>query len=423
MGMKGQERLRILAHMDSRFFWSREITRGILRYAATHYDVEVRLFGHGTASEKIADFRDWHPDGLIVGQLNEKIIANPVQAKCRAAVFAVPEVPGGLGIPCASVFIGNAAIAEGAAKHFAERRIRHFAFVGERHGSVIQGRDARYGSGGVGGSSAIARRDAASQGNAEWPWSAERDAAFRECARRMGCTYASFGPVRAAPNGGVRERRALAKWIAALPKPCGILAARDHVAVNILEVCREADIAVPQAVLVLGVDDDEFVCPHTPPSLSSVVIDYEGGGYLEAETLVALLRGEKKAKKLFYGISGVVTRQSTGDRNEARLMVSRAEEFIRKHAAVGGIGVEDVAKAVFASMRLLEMNFKAVTGGTVIAAIQDAKLGRVRALLTETQTPIGEIAALCGFESDGYLKELFRRRFGCTMREWRSRNR
>ena len=82
-----------------------------------------------------------------------------------------------------------------------------------------------------------------------------------------------------------------------------------------------------------------------------------------------------------------------------------------------------MAKAVFASMRLLEMNFKAVTGGTVIAAIQDAKLGRVRALLTETQTPIGEIAALCGFESDGYLKELFRRRFGCTMREWRSRNR
>lgn len=35
------------------------------------------------------------------------------------------------------------------------------------------------------------------------------------------------------------------------------------------------------------------------------------------------------------------------------------------------------------------------------------------------KTPIGEIAALCGFESDGYLKELFRRRFGCTMRDWR----
>lgn len=100
-------------------------------------------------------------------------------------------------------------------------------------------------------------------------------------------------------------------------------------------------------------------------------------------------------------------------------MVSRAEEFIRAHATAGGIGVEDVAKAVFASLRLLEMNFRAVTGSTVCRAIQDARLKHVCALLTETQTPIGEIAGMCGFESNGYLKELFRRHFGCSMREWR----
>ena len=35
------------------------------------------------------------------------------------------------------------------------------------------------------------------------------------------------------------------------------------------------------------------------------------------------------------------------------------------------------------------------------------------------KTPIGEIDSLCGFESDGYLKELFRRRFGRTMSDWR----
>ncbi|MBP5542866.1 MAG: helix-turn-helix transcriptional regulator [Kiritimatiellae bacterium] len=40
-------------------------------------------------------------------------------------------------------------------------------------------------------------------------------------------------------------------------------------------------------------------------------------------------------------------------------------------------------------------------------------------MLKETQTPIGDIAGMCGFESDGYLKELFRRRFGCSMRDWR----
>ena len=82
-----------------------------------------------------------------------------------------------------------------------------------------------------------------------------------------------------------------------------------------------------------------------------------------------------------------------------------------------------MARAAFASVRLLEMNFKAVTGGTVCQALQDARLARVRALLTETRTPIGEIAGLCGFKSDGYLKQLFRARHGCTMRDWRRRAR
>ena len=53
----------------------------------------------------------------------------------------------------------------------------------------------------------------------------------------------------------------------------------------------------------------------------------------------------------------------------------------------------------------------------------DARLKRVCSLLKETQTPIGDIAGMCGFDSDGYLKELFRRRFGCSMRDWRNENR
>ena len=67
-------------------------------------------------------------------------------------------------------------------------------------------------------------------------------------------------------------------------------------------------------------------------------------------------------------------------------MVARAEEFIAEHAT-----------------------------------LQEERLRRVRELLSETNAPIGEIAALCGFASDGYLKELFRRRFGCSMRAWRGK--
>ena len=75
-----------------------------------------------------------------------------------------------------------------------------------------------------------------------------------------------------------------------------------------LDACAEAGVAVPGRVLVLGTDDEEFVCRQTNPTLSSIVPDFAAAG-------------------------------------------------------------------------------------------------------------------LCGFKSDGYLKQLFRSRHGCTMREWRRRAR
>ncbi|MBQ7666556.1 MAG: substrate-binding domain-containing protein [Kiritimatiellae bacterium] len=409
MGRKtdnGQRPLRILAHMDEALRVSREATRGILRYAATHPDVEVRLFGPGTAARSFLSFRDWRPDGLIAGlpplrgkqrerfgKLAGEFLADAAGMGCRAAVLSASSAPPKCPLRVACVSPDNVAVARCAAEHFAAKGVRHFAYVGDYE----NGRKA-----------------------GERSWSAERDAAFRACAERAGCTYSTFGEALAAPDAGARQRKSLAKWVAALPKPCGILAARDLLASNILLACRDAGVAVPQAALVLGVDDNEFVCPHTTPTLSSIAIDYEGGGYMEMEALVAMLRGgEAPAGDVKYGVKGVVHRLSTSDPNEEHIMAARAEEFIAANAASGGIGVGDVAKAVFASVRLLEMNFKAVTGRTVCQAIQDAKLRRVCSMLVETQTPIGDIAGMCGFESDGYLKELFRRRFGCTMRDWR----
>lgn len=406
MEKEGQRRLRLLAHMDEALRVSREVTRGILRYAATHQNVEVRLFGPGTAARSFLSFRDWRPEGLIVGihplrgkqrerfgKSAGEFLSDAAGMGCRAVVLTASSTPPKCQMLVACVSPDNASVARCAAEHFAAKGVRHFAYVGDYE----NGRNA-----------------------GERPWSAERDAAFRDCAERAGCTYSTFGEAIAAPDAGARQRRALAKWVAALPKPCGILAARDLLASNILLACRDVGVAVPQAALVLGVDDNEFVCPHTTPPLSSIVIDYESGGYMEMEALVAMLRsGKAPAGDVKYGVKGVVQRLSTSDPNEARLMVSRAEEFIRDHAASGGIGVGDVARAAFASVRLLEMNFKAVTGGTVCQALQDARLRRVCSLLKETQTPIGDIAGMCGFESDGYLKELFRRRFGCSMRDWR----
>ncbi|OQC23407.1 MAG: HTH-type transcriptional activator RhaS [Verrucomicrobia bacterium ADurb.Bin070] len=47
------------------------------------------------------------------------------------------------------------------------------------------------------------------------------------------------------------------------------------------------------------------------------------------------------------------------------------------------------------------------------------RLERVCTLLRETNRQIGEIVHACGFDSESHVSALFRRRFGCTMRDYR----
>ena len=52
-------------------------------------------------------------------------------------------------------------------------------------------------------------------------------------------------------------------------------------------------------------------------------------------------------------------------------------------------------------------------------ALQERRLTLVCRMLETTNTPIARIGEFCGFNDDLWLKRLFRRRFGMTMREWR----
>lgn len=388
---KRSSQLRILANLYAAQKASREMTGGILRYAAMHPEVEVRLYGLGTAYRTIEELGDWHPDGVIVSTEDAFEIRRIERLGCRAAILVNVPPPKKTRLRCGSVFCDADAVAEAAVGLFERKRLRHVAYVGTRTGE---------------------------------DWSRRRGAAVASRAAAGGLSCVAFaGPV-GARTGPRRELAAIVRWIAALPKPCGVFAANDMRARDVLEACRAAGVDVPRQVMVLGADNEEFVCRQTRPSLSSLLPDFEQGGFLAAEMLVALLTGGPNGQlKRVFGVRGIVERLSTSDPNEAGRMVVRAEEFIREHATTPGIRVTDVARASFASVRLLEKNFKSATGATVCEAIQAVRLRRVCSLLEETETPIGQIGELSGFENDGYLKRLFRSRFGSTMRAFRTAHR
>ena len=381
--------IRILAHLYAMQKASREMSGGVLHYAALHPDVQVQLYGIGTPRRRREEFRAWKPDGIILGAADDATLRAIKALGCRAAVFINTEPASSAGgLRCGSVYCDNVAVAEAAAGVFVAKRMKNFAFVGTR----------------------------ANDG-----WSVERGAAFRRLAASAGCSFAEFKPPRTAQTNHRAEIAALVGWIESLPKPCGIFAACDARAKDVLDACACANVLVPGQIMVIGVDDEEFICRQTLPTLSSVVPDFVHGGHIAAEMLVELAAGEKRrVPHRTFGVRGVVERMSTCDPRETSRAVSRAQEFIKTYATSPGISVNDVAKASGSSLRLLQKNFKAVTGSTICEAIQTVRLEKVCELLVETATPIGQMSELSGFGNDAYLKKLFHRRFGCTMRDYRA---
>ena len=66
------------------------------------------------------------------------------------------------------------------------------------------------------------------------------------------------------------EARAIRSWLRKLPKPVAVFCSHDLRAYQVLTLCRDAGIAVPNEVAILGVDDDAILCGFTMPTISSI---------------------------------------------------------------------------------------------------------------------------------------------------------
>ena len=118
-------------------------------------------------------------------------------------------------------------------------------------------------------------------------WSRERGTAFRDALDAAGFVTRMYDLAHLQNKVGSREH--LAKWLLSLPKPCGILAACDDRAYDVIDVCVENGIKIPAEVGLLGVNNDPLLCENISPTLSSVQPDFKEEGRLAAEILERLM--------------------------------------------------------------------------------------------------------------------------------------
>lgn len=249
-------------------------------------------------------------------------------------------------------------------------------------------------------------------------WSIRREQGFGAALARNGQPLNVFRE----PFSNSTFKKDLRRWLQALHKPAAVFCANDTCAGHVLSACREEDIKVPNQMSILGVDDDEYLCELSDPPLSSVRPDFENEGFWAAMELSRLMSRRTGSKARNITGAEITERDSTRQLAPGGALVKRAIEFIRRNAK-RNITVSSVVTYLGVSRRLADLRFRQFENKTILEAITHHRLESVKRLLRESGASISTISRSCGFSSEGYLKELFHRKCGLSMREYRAQNR
>jgi len=374
---------------------SREVGRGLLRgvqrYARLHGPWGLHIIP-GDLVQTLPTMRAWGGTGIIARIATPRIarailktglpvIAGPLSDSQLAPSNPLSKLP--------EIRADGEAIGRIAAEHLLKRGLRHFAFVGGSH-------------------------------KANWVERRKKSFCQRIAEAGFGCVVYPSPP--AAQQDWGREQKRLGRWLKAQPKPLGVMAALDARGRQVIEACMESGLRVPDEVAVIGVDNDALLCELCDPPLSSVMLNAEKAGYEAAALLHQMMQGKKvNPRCIMIEPTHVVARQSTEVASANDAKIAAALRFIQL-----GVGhplrVLDVAEHIGLSRRSLELRFRRALGYTVLKAIRQAQLERVRAFLIETDLPIHQIAAQCGFANGNYLGKIFRHEFQETPQQFRLRN-
>lgn len=236
-------------------------------------------------------------------------------------------------------------------------------------------------------------------------WSRERQEGFEQALRRDGIRCVCYRR-----RGRGLDSEALGEFLVKLPKPAAVFVAYDDRALCVLEACAERSLSVPDDVGIVSVDNDEIICAHTTPTLTSIQADHFRIGYRAAELLEDMMDGKilSRPKIERVGILRLAERESSSPTSRGGRLVQRALAFISENAC-RGICVDDVAAAVKCSRRLLDLRFSEMASTSIAATIRKTRLEEIRRRLAEPKASRDKVAAECGFASVRAMSEFLRR--------------
>jgi len=372
--------------LDAARPYDRLIIGGIAAYAKDHTDWS--LYIEEDPLQKLPDLGRWHGQGIIAN-FDDRRVARAI----RGLSLPIVGVGGGYGwyapdsgIPF--VYTDNERIGRLGAEHLLACGFEQLAFVGYP-------RTATSG------------------------WSEERKRAFAAGCRGAGRRCETFTGRHGTARRWADLQRELTAWLASLPRPVGIMACNDVRARHVLEACRSLGLGVPRDVAILGVDNDEVICEHTDPPLSSIDQAARRIGHEAAAALAALMASGGTSTRTRPPLEtvippiGVVSRVSTDTMATDDAAVRLVLERIRLRPSERP-DVEALAAEACVSRSTLEHRFRGVVGRSIHEEFVRVRVGNLRRLLGETSLPLKAVAARAGFRSVQYMTTFLHRHTGLT---------
>jgi len=369
----------------------RDILSGIFRHvhAKTQWDITLIQLPNGFRPEVVEEAQRAGLNGIIASDFN------PPQIKRLVETTDIPCVSIGaatsMSRPCGGAvsFVGcdDRAIGAMAAQHFLSLgTFNSFGFV---H---------------------------ANGGNGE---RSMREIGFGDMLAKAGKSCSVFTSNRRADER--MDTQKVTNWLRSLPKPAAILCFYDPLAVQVLNICRDCGISVPQQVSVLGVDNDPLLCDFSTPPLSSVMPDHERAGLLAARELDRLLtRPNRSPHVVVCPPVKIVERESARPLTPAAHLIRKAYAFIDAHVT-SGIGVNDVVAHLKVSRRLADLRFREIENCTIRDAIEARRMSLAEKALMDTSQTVRRIASNCGYASANTFEIAFRKRHGMSPSAFRKR--
>ncbi|MCA9236617.1 MAG: DNA-binding transcriptional regulator [Planctomycetales bacterium] len=361
------------------------LIEGVLAYAADRNLDWSFVAALESPLLSIKDLARWRGDGILAA------ISTREEAECALTINTplVNITSSFPDLPTPACIVDNRAIGRMAADHLVSKGFRNLLFYGLR--------DVNF--------------------------SSERQAGFEEVLDEAGYQHDCFldYPSYSDCDGDwLQKNHGLAEWLQGRKTPLGMFAVSDYRARAALDACRAAGLKVPEDIAVVGVDNEELVCSHVRPTLSSIARNDRLRGYRAAELLHRLMLGETVPRSTSIPPLEVVERDSTQIFAVSDARLRDAMEFLHRQMHEPDFTIDAVARHANVSRRWLEYAFRDSLRETPYQYLRRQRLARARWLLVEkpNQT-IQRVALATGFTSAKQFAFTFKQEVGMSPREYR----